>query len=74
MRNYGILSFFKWTEANGLKNLPSTDATTKEFTLDIIEGNLEKKEKTPAVDSLLDPSMAVMDLDTFILILPSPKC
>ena len=74
MRNYGIYSFFKCTEVNGSKNLHGTNGTTKEFTLDRNEGNFEKKEKTPAVDSILDPSMAVMDLDTFILNLPSQKC
>ena len=37
------------------------------FTLDTTVGNLNKKEEKLAVDSFLEPTLAVMDLDTFML-------
>ena len=50
--------------------MPSTNCTQKESSVDIQEAtleNLKSKRERLSVDSILDPTSAVMDLDSFIL-------
>ena len=46
---------------------------SKEFTLDTTEENFEKKDKRLTVDFLLATTLAVMDIETFILNLKTDK-
>ena len=68
------MTFFGLYRNKRFKNLHGTNGTSKEFTLDTTEGNLNKKEKSRIVDSLLDPNLVVMDVDTFILNLKTDEC
>ena len=50
--------------------MDSTNCTQKESTVDSLDttlGNLNKKDERWSVDSILEPTTAVMDLDSFIL-------
>ena len=50
--------------------MDSTNCTEKESTVDGLDttiGNLNKKDERGSVDSILEPTTAVMDLDSFIL-------
>ena len=57
-------------ETDVSQEIHSTDCTPKESNMDIqvaTLGNLKNKEERLLVDSMLEPTLAVIDLDSFIL-------
>ena len=64
-------------ETDVSQEIHSTDCTPKESNVDIQEatlGNLKNKEESLSVDSILEPTLAVMDLDSFILNYETHEC
>ena len=62
------MTYFYFERKNGSKLNPRINPTNMELTHKGTPGNVQKEEEKLAVDSFLEPTLAVMDLDNFILI------
>lgn len=65
------------TELNGIKTIVGTKCTKLESTLHSIDFtlmNVNKAKVTVTVDSILEPTSAVMDLDSLLLNCETHEC